>query len=89
MWSSVQRSLSYPEKKKAVIRSFLPTFFVSTHVISNSWSTNSLNMNIVTTPTLIFECFTIVQILYGKSTQCTSEILNYDIVAFYFANFLT
>ena len=85
MWSSVQRSLSYPEKKKTVIRSFVPTFFVSTHVISNSWSTNSLNMNIVTTPTLIFECFTIVQILYGKSTQCTSEILNYNIV--FFVNF--
>ena len=27
-----------------------------------------------------------MRILYGKSTQCTSEILNYDILAFYFAN---
>ena len=38
---------------------------------------------------VIFEHFTIVRILYGKSTQCTSEILNYNIVAFYVANFLT
>ena len=38
---------------------------------------------------VIFECFTLLQILYGKSTQCTFEILNYSIVAFYFANFLT
>ena len=30
-----------------------------------------------------------MRILYGKSTQCTFEILNYNIVAFYFANFLT
>ena len=37
----------------------------------------------------IFECFTIVRILYGKSTQYTSEILNYNTVGFYFANFLT
>ena len=38
---------------------------------------------------VIFECFTIVRILYGKSIQYTSEILNYNIAAFYFANFLT
>ena len=38
---------------------------------------------------VIFEYFTIVRILFGKSTQCTSKILNYNILAFYFADFLT
>ena len=48
-----------------------------------------MNINAPLKSSVIFECFTIVRILYGKSTQCTFEILNYNIVAFYFANFLT